>query len=741
MPNIVNKLVILLIAPRYYGKVGEHYEFPVGLACISSVLKKAGFNVLCVNLNHEYQDDKTVITEFIANNKIDIVCSGGLSQNFAILKEMFSIVKEFDSNIKTIIGGGIVSSEPRLIMENLMVDFGVLGEGEHTIVELVYAIASGADDFSKIDGLAYINDDKFIRTGERAAIEDLDSLPFPDYEGFEIRKYLDMQLPSDAYYFYPLDNPRVIPMISTRSCPFSCSFCYHPIGKKYRVYSLDYFFRWLDYLVETYSINMIVLLDELFSVNKNRMMEFASRIKKYNIKWIPNMRVDDVDEEVILEMKSAGMYYAGYGIESASDVVLKGMQKKITIAKIEKALEVTQKSKVGIQGNLIFGDATETFETATETFEWRKRNLKYQINLTMLIPYPGTKLYMDAVSNGRIQDKLRYITDGCPTINLGKMSVAEYGTLGNSIHYSMVVDRIGAKIIKSVEKGVHPVKGKLYEALIECSHCQKKVSYSNFHKKDDDVVCLCCKECNQKFFLSPVGFFRSEFEIFVELFDLLEESLSGNIEVAIIGLVSEYELVHFLSWILPGRWKQLNIKYCFDEKGTSKNGKFLDKDVLGLDGLHKYDFSETVILLPRNVDIDCSVNSRIFYLAECIKSFAGLIRKSNWSTLACETYTYRQNIAKEELLGLENISNIAICGTGEAAKEAVRFAKLTNLNIKCFIDDYKTGLFDEYNLPIVCRKTYLQDYAQRVDLVILGQQQKGFEDFNINNLMRLQSLY
>jgi len=86
---------------------------------------------------------------------------------------------------------------------------------------------------SDIDGLIYADvSGKIIRTAQRKAITDLDSLPWPDYEGFDIEKQLEAMLPTDENYLHMHDKPRMLPMISSRSCPFTCSFCFHPLGNQ-----------------------------------------------------------------------------------------------------------------------------------------------------------------------------------------------------------------------------------------------------------------------------------------------------------------------------------------------------------------------------------------------------------------------------------------------------------------------------------------------------------------------------
>ncbi|MDD4505340.1 MAG: radical SAM protein [Sulfurospirillaceae bacterium] len=488
---------ILLIAPRY-GVYGLYYSFPIGLACISSSLKYNGHKVKCLNLNH-YENEDEILDTIMAENNIKIVATGGLSAHYNGIKKLREKFKKYD-NLVFILGGGIISSEPELMFNSLDIDYGVLNEGEETIVELANHILHNADSrIEDIKGIIYRKNTFATLTEARNNIENLDNLPFPDYDGFEIAKYLDMQKPNDEFTLSIYDNPRMIPIMTTRSCPFSCTFCYHPLGKKYRISSLDYFFKWLDYLVSKYDINILMLLDELFSVNKPRMLEFAKRIKPYKLKWSAAMRVTDVDNETLEVLKDAGLYFIGYGLESASNTILTNMKKKIKISDIENALFLTRKHNIGIQGNFIFGDPAETEETYNETLSWWKKNIEYQVMLSSISAYPGTPIYLEALANGKIRDRLQFIQDGCPQINLTKMTDESYINMRQNIINSIFEYKIYPEVLKSEIIGFDKYRGNLYSILLICPHCNKKNHYLNMHKVESFVTKVCCKYCIQKF--------------------------------------------------------------------------------------------------------------------------------------------------------------------------------------------------------------------------------------------------
>jgi len=382
--------------------------------------------VFCLNPNHYESSLEKQLSDFIINNKIDVVCTGGMSVHYNEINDVLRVSKNIKPDIITIVGGAIVTSNPKVTcwgIKNL--DYGVVGEGEETIVELAHALVNKTD-IEIIKGLSYFKNLGYHLTPERVPIKNLDKIPMPDYEGFEYDEYIKLFYPSENHFFSIMDNVRAGYIMASRSCPFACTFCYHHPSSKYRQRSLDNIFFEIEYLIYKYDINFLNITDELFSFDKKRMYEFASRIKKYNLKWWTNFRVSDVDKEVLEILKNSGMFMISYGIESMSDKILKSMKKHITKSQIEEALRLTYEAKINIQGNIILGDPEETEETIKESIDWLKNHPEYGINLVMIRTYPFSPIYKYALSKGLIKDEFEHMVNKFPLINLTKMSDKKY---------------------------------------------------------------------------------------------------------------------------------------------------------------------------------------------------------------------------------------------------------------------------------------------------------------------------
>lgn len=499
---------ILIISPRWF--VGDavyyRYMFPMGLAYISTVLKKDGHEVDVLNINHYAGPVGDIVRSAIGKKKYEQVLTGGISPFLNQIQDVIDAVRRSDPSVGIILGGGVISSEPELIYNYLKPDYGVIGEGEQTISELLDCLSNGKN-IEEVSGLAYQDQQgRFKLTKPRAPILDIDTIPNPDFEGFEFDKYLEHMRPSNQYNFDLFDYPREYPLVCSRSCPYVCTFCFHPLGNKYRQRSLDSIMAELRQNVPRYRINMIGIYDELFSHDRKRLLRFCELMKEFQktlpweCRWGCQMRVDGIDDEVLGKMKEAGCYMISYGFESYSLPVLKSMKKYITPEQIKRAVELTLKKNISIQGNFIFGDTAETKETAKTTLDYWKNHVESGILLSFVNPYPGTAIYNNLVLRGVIKDKINFISNHIfDVFNMTeKMSDGEFGRLALDIIRAKMTYRIYAKkySLKNGQNGTVNIK-------VVCPYCQREIEYKNFYVLSGILLVqmLHCRYCRRRFFV------------------------------------------------------------------------------------------------------------------------------------------------------------------------------------------------------------------------------------------------
>ena len=415
---------VLIVVPRYVSQPGEFYQFPLGLAYIAAAVEDAGHEVVGLNLNHAAGDVADLVAAAIAEHDPAICATGGLSPFLPCIKQIFSAARAAKPDIVNIAGGGVVSSDAAVAPEIMDIDIGVVGEGEGTIAEILSVLAAG-QSIDEISGIVYrAADGEIVTTPARPAIMDLTQIPRANYAILGFGDHLHLQNPLDHHFLQTqLDNrPRAIDIITSRSCPYSCTFCFHPVGKVYRERPLDDVFEELTELIDRYDINLIGIIDELFSLRKARLLEFCERIKPLNVKWMVQLHVNSADEHILDAMRDAGCVYISYGIESMSPPVLISMMKKSKKERIELSLQRTKDRKIGIQGNLIFGDTVETLETASESMDWWAKNRHYPVNLSRLQVFPGSPDYIAAVRDGLIDDRVAYALELPVFLNISRVN-------------------------------------------------------------------------------------------------------------------------------------------------------------------------------------------------------------------------------------------------------------------------------------------------------------------------------
>ena len=488
----------LIVMPKFVNRYGEMYVFPVGLTYISAALKAKGYAIECLNLNHYDEWAAVTVRDKLRNSDFDVVCTGGISAHYHRIKQVLDAARSERPDIVTVVGGGLLSSAPELIMAGLGATFGVIGEGEETITDLAEALSTG-EPTEQIPGLIYrAHDGRFVRTPTRAPIRDIDAIAYPNYDDWDVEKYFDILSTNSERNLYKLDNTRTLHMLSSRSCPFKCTFCYHPLGTKYRKRSWDGFFEEMVHNIEKYKVNTFNILDDLFSINRKRVEAFCAGIKPLNVRWSVQLRVDKIDSELLALMRDAGCYNLSYGLESGSETVLKSMKKRTTPQQISRALDLTYEAGIAVQGNFLFGDPSETPETVAETLGLWLKLRKHNIYLIPIEVYPGTEIFDHAVSKGVIPDRLRYIEEGCPLINNTTMSDADYvKVLLLAIILRKAYQKTPAKVLALAEEGRHPVRGPLYALKVACPHCGAEVTYRNMRYRGSNV--LGCRECNRRF--------------------------------------------------------------------------------------------------------------------------------------------------------------------------------------------------------------------------------------------------
>jgi radical SAM superfamily enzyme YgiQ (UPF0313 family) len=198
---------------KYDTEKSYNFTPPIGMAYISAVLKKDGYDITILNLNQKDGKCTDIIQEELNRNFYNIIFLGGLSIMYPNVRDYIASIREVSSKSKIVVGGGLISAQPELMLKLLQPDFVILWEGEETALELVRCIDTGITN-TDIKGIGYLDTyGNSIITEPRPPIMDLDSLPYPDCDGIGYNEYLDNQRPNNIA-FDTLDFPRPYLIIS-----------------------------------------------------------------------------------------------------------------------------------------------------------------------------------------------------------------------------------------------------------------------------------------------------------------------------------------------------------------------------------------------------------------------------------------------------------------------------------------------------------------------------------------------
>lgn len=416
--------VLLINPPLSRIKQVLNDYFPLGLGYLAAVLNSNGFEVRIYNadkgpeerkfrpldnLNRIKAHDKYLLALKDKNHYVwreilkvikefgpDIVGISAMSTTYPSAMKVAEISKELNPGCKVIFGGPHPTAMPHEVLSNNLVDFVVRGEGEETIVDLLNILQKSKKDLQSIDGLLFKENGKIIHNKNRKMIEDLDSLPFP---ARELVMFKDL-------YLYP--NNRMNVMITSRGCPFDCTFCQSKVmwGRNVRFRSISNIIEEITLIKDIYNPSKFIFYDDSFTINKQRVLELCKVLKESNIEfdegWNCETRVDVIDEYMLREVKRAGCKELYIGIESGSNRILKEIRKNITVEQVLLTAKLLNKMRFIWLAFFMVGFPQETKEDIELTMKLMKKIKADRVHLCVFTPYPGCELYDFVLKMGLI---------------------------------------------------------------------------------------------------------------------------------------------------------------------------------------------------------------------------------------------------------------------------------------------------------------------------------------------------
>lgn len=411
---------ILLINPPLRLHTPPYYH-PMGLAILSRVLLDAGHEVEIYDLNC-LRFDHDGARENLPDNDFGLVGVSGIITTYKYLNFLMPALREkYDAPI--VLGGGGFTSGHDTYMRNLRPDYGVIGEGEYTLLDLADCLEM-EQSTDHILGLTYFDGEEIIVNPPRPLEKDLDKFPMMAFD------LLDME----TYITHVRHNPRAtreVGILATRGCPLNCVYCYHVFGKGVRYRSVDAVIDEMRYLIENYRVESFLFGDECFTARRSWIEEFCNKLidLDWDIEWSCFSRVDTIKEETMILMAKAGCFFIGFGYESGSQKILDEMDKRVTVEQAYNTTIAALKHIEKVTGTFIFGMPGEDDDSIQDNVDFCISILSHKL-FFYLAPYPGTQIYHDNMD--KILDKFGNLHNffmamgnkdaGHPLINLTRWS-------------------------------------------------------------------------------------------------------------------------------------------------------------------------------------------------------------------------------------------------------------------------------------------------------------------------------
>lgn len=393
-----------------------------GVLYVCAMLEKHHHDVEFIDMDIE-GIGKADLLDHIAQSNPRIV---GLSCVTPMAQDGFDIasaIKNRFSGIYIIMGGVHATIDPENSIAKSGIDAVCIGEGEHTMSELVNTLENNGD-LETVKGIYFKKNGHVYRNPPREVEMDLDCLPSP---AFHLLKDPKKYAPPDAHAL------PAFPLITSRGCPGRCTYCCTKqiLGRRFRMRSAKNIIEELDLLVDRFGAKEVHFLDDNLATNKPWLLDLCRALKKRDypltFETSNGIRADSVDEEIFKALREIGINSVGFGVESGNEDILKEIKKGITKEQVRKAMKLAKDLGFATWGFFMIGFYGDTAKTVQETIDFSIELDPDFAKYFILKPYPGSEVFEQLHKEGLIDsfDYSRYGLYTNPVHHLHGLTVHE----------------------------------------------------------------------------------------------------------------------------------------------------------------------------------------------------------------------------------------------------------------------------------------------------------------------------
>ena len=367
---------------------------PLGVAYLAGAARRAGFPVSIIEAHAQDLSHQQVAIA-IANIKPDVVGITSTTFNWPVVAELARSVRRAYPSAGIWVGGPQLSLYPEECMDaEAAVDVAVLGEGDETVVELLERLERGEElagvPGTLVRGHGEDGAGEVVAGPGRAPIAELDTLALPAIDLLPLHRYRSLTLPTPY-----------VSMTTTRGCPYRCRYCSQVyVGGSYREHGVDRVVTEMNRAVSDFGAREIVFFDETFSLSRRRTMALCEAIlaRGPRVRWNVRTRADLLPDELLVAMADAGCCSIHVGIEAGAERVRQLMNKRLDLAKAERALGQARRLGIETRGYFMLGYPGETRDEMEQTMALARDLPLDWASFSITQPLPRTGIHEDLLA-------------------------------------------------------------------------------------------------------------------------------------------------------------------------------------------------------------------------------------------------------------------------------------------------------------------------------------------------------
>lgn len=413
---------IQLIHPPVYinenGLTALRPSLPLGLAYIAAVLLEDGHDVVMIDALGEAPKQMVAegdiwrmglsadqIVERVDADCDAIGVTSMWSYSWPIVRELIIKLKARFPDKPLVCGGEHFTAVAERSMQEAPIDYIVAGEGEETAVALFRGLELGVD-CSVIPGLYFRGEgDAIVKSESRSRIKEIDKIPRPAWQLFDVRAYDENKLVTGIHYGL------TVPILATRGCPYQCTYCSSPGMWTTTWYARDPkgVVDEIAHYVETYGASNFPFQDLTAILKREWVVDFTEEVLKRGLKiaWqLPaGTRSEIIDDEVARLLVASGCRSLNFAPESGSERTRKHMKKMLTDAKLFRAVRASVKNGLNIGCFLVLGYPTDEAQDMRATVRMVRRLARAgvdDVSAGFFFPLPNTEIYRELEAEGSV---------------------------------------------------------------------------------------------------------------------------------------------------------------------------------------------------------------------------------------------------------------------------------------------------------------------------------------------------